>query len=150
MSNQLLIESLEREIAQEEAATEEKRITVRVLKRREAEARAAAARTAEAPTAAASGPTSPPATTVKHETFTDLVLKAIGELGGREFVGTDVYNILLRYGAALPDDPKSKIPTVLSRYVGKGQLTQTFKGGGNVPNRYRITSAFQTNGGEKG
>ncbi len=80
--------------------------------------------------------------TERSETFTDLVVRAIGELGGNEFVTNDVYVILLRYGVPLPDDPKSKIPTVFTRLVGKEHLRMTFKGGGNVPNRYQVTGTF--------
>lgn len=138
MSNQLLIEALEREIAQEEAATNEKRVAVRVLRRREAEVRAAKV---AAPTAALVATSEAPAQ--RDPTFTDYVLKAVGELGNREFLVNDIYNILVGYGVPLPEDPKAKVPTVLARYIKKGVILQTFTGGGNVPNRYRLAAEVE-------
>ncbi len=142
MTNQLLIESLEREIAQEEAATNEKRVAVRVLKRREAETLAAKSATVGAVAVATVAATAP-AKREPPSTFTDYVLLALEPLRGKEFMVNDIYPILLGFNVPLPKDPKAKIPTVLARYVKNGLLTQTFTGGGNVPNRYRFSSEVE-------
>lgn len=72
-----------------------------------------------------------------RRTLTQNVSDVIAGFGDEEFVVGDVYDVLLKNGVELPDQPKSKITTVLARFAERGDLVQTFKGGGNVPNRYR-------------
>lgn len=72
-----------------------------------------------------------------RKTLSQHVSEAVETLGGVEFVVGDVYEILTNKAIDLPEQPKSKITTVLSRLAERGELVQTFKGSGNVPNRYR-------------
>ena len=77
-----------------------------------------------------------------------MVERALPILESREFVVSDVAEALRSNGAQLSNKPNPKIATVLARLQSTGALTRTFTGGGNVPNRYRVTSSTRMVAGE--
>lgn len=79
----------------------------------------------------------------RRKTLIQFVQAVIPSFGRDEFSVGDVYDRLATLdGYTASDSPKSRITTVLARLTERGELVQTFRGGGNVPNRYRNPNAF--------
>jgi len=75
----------------------------------------------------------------RHRTMVETVADVINEhFVGVEFAIGDLYDKMVEIGSAMPtNEPKSKLTTVLARLADTKTLTRTFRGGGNVPHRYR-------------
>lgn len=72
------------------------------------------------------------------ESISESVLKAVHEVGNREFTVADIYAILVSRGVKFKSStPKVSIATALARLVRVGVLKLTFKGSGTIPNRFR-------------
>lgn len=71
------------------------------------------------------------------ESFSESVLKAVKEIYHREFTAGDVFSILTDRGVKFNSStPKASIATALGRLVVTGTLKMTFKGSGQIPNRF--------------
>lgn len=69
------------------------------------------------------------------------VMEAVSHFGDREFNVLMIKTVMERLGTIKDSDDKlikSKISSVLSQQAKKNILINTFKSGGNVPNKYRV------------
>jgi len=76
----------------------------------------------------------------KRNSLIDDVQKVVKRFGDQEFTVAHVDKVLKSTGVLAQDDMhnRARISTVLTRLKDSGELEITFKGGGNVPNKYVV------------
>lgn len=75
----------------------------------------------------------------RKRTLIDDIWSIILKLGDQEFDTPIIMTVLTSKGIEVEGKtPSSRVSTVLSKLHKRGQIDQTFKGGGNIPNRYRL------------
>lgn len=136
MDVRLLIESLLGEIAAAEESIAEKRSIVKFLQLRVEQAPKGqdASLIGESP-----GIRARFEQILARPTLSSKVAEVLREFGSRSFTVVDVHDALMRVGVDLPDDPRTKITTILSRMAEAGSLIRTSTGSGNVPHKYITT-----------
>ncbi|MFD1259461.1 hypothetical protein [Entomomonas asaccharolytica] len=75
----------------------------------------------------------------RKRTLIDDIWSIILKLGDQEFDSPIIMTVLTSKGIEVEGKtPSSRVSTVLSKLHKKGKIEQTFKGGGNIPNRYKL------------
>lgn len=79
-----------------------------------------------------------------RHTFVDSVRDAVNRFGDQEFSVIHTEFALKKLGVIndeLSKNSRSRISMALSKLVDEGVTVMSFKGGGNVPHRYRLKNA---------
>jgi hypothetical protein len=80
---------------------------------------------------------------VHRQTFVDDLRETLKRFGAQEFSIAHVEAVLKKLGIEVAGKtPRSRISASLSRLNEDGFLVKTFKGGGNVPHRYRVRASM--------
>lgn len=81
----------------------------------------------------------------KKRTLLDDVRDTVSKFGSNEFNVGHVDAALQKMGIKVDaKSPRARISLMLGKLVEEGFLTMTFKGAGNVPNRYKLKAAVDT------
>jgi hypothetical protein len=82
--------------------------------------------------------------TVRSARRIDDVRDVVGRFGAQEFTAALAEAAMRKQGVSMPTgkNPRAKISMLLAELAGDGFLTKTVTGGGNVPARYKLTSAL--------
>ena len=135
----LMVETLLGEISLAEAQIDEKKKIISFIRNWLDANQASAAPTTgvrafEAPLPP---PKLPPLVLPPRKTLRSMVAEEVSRLAGFEFTAAEIHEHLAKRGVLLPEDPRSKIATVLSRMTEAGEIYRTYTGTGSVPNKYR-------------
>lgn len=74
-----------------------------------------------------------------RKTLIDDVWAVVSKLGDQEFMVTSIEAVLNAQGVSIEGKaPRARIASTLTKLLAEGKITQSFKGGGNVPHKYQI------------
>ncbi|CAI06518.1 hypothetical protein ebA768 [Aromatoleum aromaticum EbN1] len=81
----------------------------------------------------------------RHSTFTNDVIDVIRRLGDQEFSVAHIDTLMRKMGKISGEkSPRPRISALLGKLEESGMLERTFKGGGNVPHKYRLKVQDET------
>ena len=144
MDAKMLYNQLLEEIHADELALDEKRELARLLKKRfdrEPQTMPVSPSAVQAIPPLQQAPATAVAEAGVPGNFAQMVEASLPFLAGTEFVVGDVASSMRRQTPGLPEKINPKITTVLRRLYEDKRLVRTFKGGGNVPHKYRLVVA---------
>lgn len=80
----------------------------------------------------------------KRRTLIDEVRDVVIKFGGNEFTVAHIEAALNKLGIAIDaKNPRARIGIAVSNIVDEGLIAKTVTGAGNVPHRYKLTSAIK-------